>query len=79
MTHYLLFASSNYPCGGMHDCQGVHTTRAEAEAAMADVSSFFTDDYHVLQVPEMLVHVYDKERRYVGVTTLAKFMGDNDD
>jgi len=75
MTKFLLFASANYyPCGGLHDCHGAYDTRAETEAAMAEISDMYMGDCHVLQLPEMLVHIYDSERRYVGVVHFDAFL-----
>ena len=74
MKKFLLFAApAYYPYGGLCDCKGYFATREELDAAVARLEWRDRDECHALQVPEMLVHIYDKQGRYEGVVRLDTF------
>lgn len=75
MTKFLLFAApAYYPYGGLCDCKGYFDTREELDAAVAKLDPLDRYECHALQVPEMLVHDYDRQGRYESVTPLDAFM-----
>jgi hypothetical protein len=74
MKKFLLFAApAYYPYGGLCDCKGAFDTREELDAAVARLKPQDRNECHALQVPEMLVHIYDKQGRYEGVVRLDTF------
>ena len=81
MTKFLLFASPNYyPYGGLRDCKGVYDTLAETEAAIAALDyGFSITDFHVLQMPEMIVHDYYNDRTRAHSKPLSEFMQAEED
>lgn len=75
MTKFLLFAApAYYPYGGLCDCKGHFNTREELDAAVLNLDQRYRDECHALQVPEMLVHIYDQQGRYESVMQLDAFM-----
>lgn len=80
MSEFLLFsAPTYYPFGGLNDCKGRFASKDALDAAVralpnADIA-YRRASRHALQLPEMLVHVYDSEGRYEGVVTLDTFLG----
>lgn len=75
MTKFLLFAApAYYPYGGLCDCKGHFDTREELDAAVAALGPRDRHECHALQMPEMLVHIYDRQGRYESVMQLDAFM-----
>lgn len=75
MTKFLLFAApAYYPYGGLHDCKGYFDTREELDAEVAKLDPRDRYECHALQMPEMLVHIYDRQGRYEGVVRLDAFL-----
>lgn len=79
MPKFLLFAApAYYPYGGLCDCKGCFYTREELDAAVAMLKVHERDECHALQVPEMLVHIYDRRGRYEGVVRLDTFLSEEE-
>lgn len=64
MTKFSLFAAHS---GELHDCKGQFDTREELDAAVAELDPLDRGTCYALQMPEMLVHSYDRQGRYEGV------------
>ena len=79
MTKFLLFAApAYYPYGGLCDCKGHFDTREELDAAVAKLDPRDRCTCHALQMPELLVHNYDRQGRYEGVMQLDAFLNEED-
>jgi hypothetical protein len=76
MTKFLLFAApAYYPYGGLGDCKGYFDTREALDAAVTRLETRDRYACHALQVPEMLVHNYDRHGRYEGFEPLEEMLG----
>lgn len=86
MSEFLLFsAPPYYPYGGMADCVGRFASKEETDTAALDAHqkrreqrNYSIYDTHALQIPEMVVRIYDNAGRYEGVVTLNAFMEDKE-
>ena len=84
MSEFLLFVSRTYyPFGGLNDCKGRFVSKDALDDAVRRIpigtDSYSLRDIHALQVPEMLVHIYDDKGRYEGVVTLDRFLSAEDE
>ena len=81
MSEFLLFVSRPYyPLGGLNDCKGRFVSKDALDDAVRRIpNSYSLLDIHALQVPEMLVHIYDDKGRYEGVVTLDAFLSAKDE
>lgn len=81
MSEFLLFSAPQYyPYGGLHDCKGRFTSKDALDDAVRRMPrSYALVDVHALQVPEMLVHIYDYKGRYEGVVTLDAWLRDGEE
>lgn len=81
MSEFLLFsAPTYYPYGGLNDCKGRFVSKDALDDAVRRIpNSYDLADVHALQVPEMLVHIYDRKGRYEGVVRLDTFLNDDEE
>jgi len=80
MTKFLLFAApAYYPYGGLCDCKGQFSSKDALDACVSRLTDRERAECHALQIPEMLVHIYDQKGRYEGVTPLDAFMNGGSD